>query len=473
MKLTRKLTLLIAAAVVLVLSVVGFLRVRLETSLYEQDLRRDHHVLGRAMAAAVGEAWRLSGRRLALDVIDHANSEGGPVHVRWVDPAAAPDSHDAPVVADLGVLPDGRETHRVLRGEGSLVTYEPLPPGEGALELTESLGDEARYIRRTIVNTVIATSAIAGALILTTFVFGSWMVGRPIQALRKKAQEVGEGKLETPVFLAQDDELGQLARDMNSMSAALAAAQERARVEAEARLETLEQLRHAERLATVGKLASGFAHELGTPLNVVSANAKLIENGELESPEGLKGAARAIQRQTQRIANIVRQLLGFARPHGPVRVECDLVELAHETAQMLASLSAEHDVRVRVHAHEPVRAPVDATQLQQVLTNLIVNAVQAMPDGGTVNVTVTAEHEERVAICVQDAGKGIPQKMLSHLFEPFYTTKEVGQGTGLGLSVSYGIVRDHGGWISVDTSPEVGSSFTVHLPTRVSSTRAA
>ncbi len=473
MKLTRKLTLLIAAAVVVVLSVVGFLRVRLETSLYEQDLRRDHHVLGRAMAAAVAEAWRISGRRLALDVIEHANSAGGPVHVRWVDPAAARDSPNAPVVADLGVLQSGAVTHRVLRGEGSLVTYEPLPRGEGALELTESLADEARYIRRTVVNTVIAASAIAGALILTTFVFGTWMVGRPIQALRAKARQVGAGELETPVMLEQEDELGQLARDMNSMSSALAAAQERARVETAARLEALEQLRHAERLATVGKLASGVAHELGTPLNVVSANARLIEKGELESTEAVASSARTIHRQTQRIAHIIRQLLGFARPHGPIRVECDLAELTRETVSMLASLSAEQNVQVRVSSPESVRAPVDATQIQQVLTNLIINAVQAMPGGGKVHVTIAEEDEDHVTVSVRDAGKGIPQHVLSHLFEPFFTTKDVGAGTGLGLSVSYGIVRDHGGWISVETSPETGTSFTVHLPKRVSSTRAA
>ena len=164
MLLTRKLTLLISVAVVVVLSLVGVLRVRLETHLYEQDLRRDHHVLGRALAAAVAEAWRLSGKQRALDVIAHANTEGGPVVVRWVDPNVRRGEY-APKAHDLGSLTAGVETHRVLRDDNALVTYEPLPLGEGALELTESLGDEARYVHRTIGNTVAAMTAIAAVSI--------------------------------------------------------------------------------------------------------------------------------------------------------------------------------------------------------------------------------------------------------------------------------------------------------------------
>ena len=419
------------------------------------------------MAAAVAEAWRLSGKQRALDVIAHANTEGGPVVVRWVDPNVRRGEY-APKAHDLGSLTAGVETHRVLRDDNALVTYEPLPLGEGALELTESLGDEARYVHRTIGNTVAAMTAIAALLILTAYVFGTWMVGRPIRALREKARAVGAGDLATPVVLDQKDELGELAEELNAMSAALAAARDRARVETAARIEALEQLRHAERLATVGKLASGVAHELGTPLNVVLANAKRLERGEVSSRSEVAASARAIERQTERISNIVRQLLGFARPRGPVRADCELLELTRESAQMLSSLAAEQGVRISV-AGDGVHAPVDATQLQQVLTNLMINAVQAMPGGGTVSVMVAKESEDHVAISVRDAGRGIPEEVLPHLFEPFTTTKDVGEGTGLGLSVSYGIVRDHGGWISVDTSRETGTSFTVHLPTRVSS----
>jgi len=238
---------------------------------------------------------------------------------------------------------------------------------------------------------------------------------------------------------------------------------------------TLEQLRHADRLATVGKLASGIAHELGTPLNVVSARAKMIADGETTTDES-QSYASVIVGAADRMTKIIRQLLQFARRRGPEKRAGDVYELARESLSLLQPLAKKHDVSLELdEAGRGTTLRVDAGQLQQVITNLVMNAIQAMPRGGSVRISCSRElatppadlggSEQRyVCVRVDDDGEGIPVDALPHVFEPFFTTKDVGEGTGLGLAVSYGIVRDHGGWIAVVSKGGSGSSFRVYLP---------
>jgi signal transduction histidine kinase len=280
----------------------------------------------------------------------------------------------------------------------------------------------------------------------------------------------------------------------------LQASQQAVHAEMEARQQTLEQLRHADRLKTIGTLVSGMAHELGTPLNVVSGRAGLIASGRL-SPADVADSARIIKEQVQRMTGIIRQLLDFTRRKTPKRLATDLRTLAHHTLDMLAPFVEQQHVVLTLKTEEaPVSVQVDAGQLQQVLINLVTNAWQAMPQGGPVEVRI---HRVRlivgpfgsgmpqggpvevrihrtegarppsgiepprgscVCVSVTDQGKGIAEADLPHVFDPFFTTKGVGQGTGLGLSVAYGIVRDHGGWIEVTSQPGAGACFSVYLP---------
>jgi signal transduction histidine kinase len=236
-----------------------------------------------------------------------------------------------------------------------------------------------------------------------------------------------------------------------------------------------EQLRHADRLTTVGKLASGIAHELGTPLNVVSGRARLIQNGEVEGSEAVD-SARIVVEQAERMTALIKQLLDFARPRALSKVPVNVTGLAARVAELVATISRKANVTVEiVSSDQDLRVEADEGQLHQVLTNLVVNAIQAMPAGGTVRVEarlvdqvpppyVGGELQSWLAVEVCDAGVGMDDATRKRIFEPFFTTKPVGEGTGLGLSVTWGIVREHGGWIDVASTLSKGSTFTVYLP---------
>jgi signal transduction histidine kinase len=176
------------------------------------------------------------------------------------------------------------------------------------------------------------------------------------------------------------------------------------------------------------------------------------------------------------MTRIIRQLLDFARASAPRKAPLDLGQLVGQTVDLLRPLAERHGVRLDFTPDaSPSIVQVDGAQMQQVLTNLMVNAIQAMPTGGSVELAVRRQHaaspqlpdggmQECCSIEIRDHGVGIPPEHLPHIFEPFFTTKEVGEGTGLGLSIAYGIVQEHGGWIDVVSRPGEGSCFTIYLP---------
>ena len=249
----------------------------------------------------------------------------------------------------------------------------------------------------------------------------------------------------------------------------------RRRVDAETALRraALDQLRHAERLNTVGKLASGLAHELGTPLNVISGRADLISQGRVDL-DGAKKSAIIIAAQAERMENLVRNILAFARRAGAETSSEDVFALCQETTQLLAPLAKQKNIEIAVRG-DSAHAPVNRSEFQQVLSNLIANAVHAMADGGTITVSIEvmratleengdATERSYVVLRVRDEGMGIAPTVLPYIFDPFFTTKEVGEGTGLGLSIVFGIVRDHGGSIRVESALGDGTTFVLYLP---------
>jgi signal transduction histidine kinase len=320
-----------------------------------------------------------------------------------------------------------------------------------------------------------------------TTVLGAWLVGRPIKSLISKARRVGAGDFSGRLDLRHAGEIGELATEMNLMSERLAEAGMQVAAATAAQIAAIEQVRHADRLSTVGKLASGIAHELGTPLNVVSGRAQLIQESVPASSGDKIGAAellevadhaRIIVEQSRRMSAIIRQLLDFARRRGVRKAAYDLRQLVAQTVSMLQNLAGKRGVALVVEpdpATAPAFAQVDASQMQQVLTNVVVNAIQSMPTGGTVTLSLRPSSAqapqgeecaagERWEIAVKDEGEGIGPEVLPRVFEPFFTTKAVGEATGLGLSVAYGIVQEHGGFITAESEPGKGSRFAIHLP---------
>lgn len=237
-----------------------------------------------------------------------------------------------------------------------------------------------------------------------------------------------------------------------------------------ARLATVEQLRQVERLGVIGQLAAGVAHELGTPLNVIMGHAEMIDSDDT-SRAMLRASSTTILAQSRKMTGIIRGLLDFSHRGGCERAEVDVVALAKGATALVESIARKHQVAIelRVSGETPILAFGNRTELEQVLVNLTMNAIHAMPGGGTLRVSVgsaPARGEQPAAVCieVEDEGVGIPEENLGRVFDPFFTTKGVGEGTGLGLSVSYGIVCDHQGQIDVSSKVGRGSRFSVRLP---------
>ncbi len=240
----------------------------------------------------------------------------------------------------------------------------------------------------------------------------------------------------------------------------------------------VEQLRHADRLNVIGTLAAGVAHEVGTPLNVISGAAELLAMHP--APPQIDRATRLISEQSQKIARIVRHLLDFGRRAGGARTVVQLAAVVRATVDLLDSSARRRGCTLRIVGDVDVPVSANGPELEQVVSNLVLNAIQAMAGGGEVRLQV--ERLERLdragrtralgGITVSDTGGGISPEDLPHIFDPFFTTKDVGEGTGLGLSVSYGIVEDHGGVIEVDSTVGRGTKFRVLLPVQGSATSA-
>jgi signal transduction histidine kinase len=483
MGLARKLTLSLVLGVLVVLAVHAIFTVSADTAFSEQQIESDAHRAGTQLVKAMAQTYKGEGLVRALEMVDEANEDGSLVRVRWVWLNAPGDDPYAPRAprALLGGVAVGREVHlhdTTAEGEQVLRTYVPatfMRGRPGAIEVTTSMVLQREHVRVTVRNALVTTVVLGAVCGAVALLLGGWFVGRPIRALVGKARRIGAGDLSGPLVLTQRDEIGELAEEMNAMCDRLASAAADLASAAEARIAVLEQLRHADRLSTVGKLASGIAHELGTPLNVVTGRARMIGGGELDTAE-TKEYAGIIVTQAQRMTRIIRQLLDFARRRGAHKSPEDLVQVARQTAGLLAPIAEKKGVELVVaEPADALIADVDASQLQQALTNLIVNGVQAMPHGGKITVSMQRTREKPPAdhggpegewfrLEVADEGEGMSEETMAHIFEPFFTTKPVGEGTGLGLSVTYGIIHEHGGWITVDSRPGRGATFRVYLP---------
>ena len=480
MKLVRKLTLALVLGISAVLVVNGWFRVRREVALFESDRVRDHKLIGLALGAAIVAVWRVDGEAQARATIAQANAREDKVRIRWVGLAALPHGDAA-----LDAATAGEPVTRIVGGgAGPAVRRTEVPVTvdgvrRGALELSESLAGEQDYLRQTVIDTVLTTLLLGLVITGILLGLGAWFVGQPMHVLMRKARRIGLGDFSGPLALRQHDEIAELAVEMNLMCERLVEANAQTAAETTKRIAALEQLRHADRLMTVGKLASGIAHELGTPLNVIDARASMIADGETTFSEAVD-YARIIVESCAQMTRIIRQLLDFARPRGPERAPEDVHRVAERTVTLLERIAAKRGVSLALRdGGRHVLADIDANQIQQVVTNLLMNAVQAMDGHGAVEISVVPmratpprdcglEETEGDYVCVRvrDEGRGIAAEHLPHIFEPFFTTKDVGQGTGLGLSVAYGIVREHRGWMDVRSTVGEGTEFLVYLPGR-------
>ncbi len=317
MRLTAKFLLLLLLATAAVLGVSGWRRTQREVELFDADMRRDAQVIAAALAGAVEHTWVSKGAGPAAALVaDFSRGRHMTGRLLWLDGVSR-----LPADLPLARIQDERREAQHVRDDqrGVLRTYLGIdgPYGRHAvLELTESLADERRYVQQSVRDSLTSAGALLFAAGSAAMTLGLVFIARPTQRLVEKARRIGAGDLGGPLRLRQRDELGEVGRAIDRMCEQLDEAGTKLSSETAARLLAVDQLRHAERLTTVGKLASGLAHELGTPLNVISGRAQMIASGELQGVEATE-SARIVHEQSQRMTSIIRQLLDFARRGKP------------------------------------------------------------------------------------------------------------------------------------------------------------
>jgi len=336
-----------------------------------------------------------------------------------------------------------------------------------ALEIAFIAPNSQMMARQAIRDVLLRVGALTGVLALLIAVVLQRQVLRPVADLARSIRALGEGRRGPPLLVKRQDELGDLAAAFNRMTERLEEARQAMVMEAEYALDLEQQLRRSETLAVAGKLASGIAHEVGTPLNIISGRAEMVLRSLPPEHPGRQDLERIIH-QIDRLSNIVRSLLDTVRLG---KLEVQRVSVETLIGQLLLLL--EHVVRKRgisMTTSIPKDLPDvagDSSRLQQVFINLVMNAVEATPPDGTISVRAEQcanDGRAGVSIQVADTGTGIPPDALSQIFEPFYTTKPLGEGTGLGLAISRDIIRDHGGLIVAQSLSGHGSTFSVWLP---------
>ena len=226
--------------------------------------------------------------------------------------------------------------------------------------------------------------------------------------------------------------------------------------------ETASRARVAEELASVGTLVAGLAHEIGTPMSVIQGHAKLLEPAV--ASEDAQWRLRTIQEQIGRISRIIQTLLNLARPRRSRRVPVSVGPLLEATLSFLSEKLQSRGIRVERELSASASVLGDAERLQQLFLNLFLNAIDAMPEGGTLRVALEAAPDGGTCVRVADSGVGICEADLSRIFEPFFTSKPAGEGNGLGLMVCHGIVKDHGGGITVESEVGRGTEFRIGFP---------
>jgi signal transduction histidine kinase len=498
MRIAIKFTIALIIGMCLLLGGQAYLQVQRERGLFEDDMAHDDLLMGRWLATAAAELWETSGPAPAQDLVERADRASTSVRIHWVrltdvprgpSVASSPDSVSVALASPslppelIAQVSRGSEQVVIQRvgSGGAVYTYVPVfasGAARGALELVESLSFEHEYLRASTWRNAVTALVLICVSTTLTLVLGYYLIGVPARTLIQRAQRVGRGDLLDRLPVRSRDELSALAAELNKMCEHLEEAGREVAHQNLARLQAVEQLRRADRLRIVGQLASGVAHELGTPLNIIGVRAKAIAHGELDLDNSRTSAA-AIAQQSDRIGQSIRLLLDFARPRHPERRPVDLGHIASQTAALLAPIAGPKGAVISVDTgSSPIVAQADAAQLQQVLSNLIVNSIQAMPTGGKVEVRVASEKVvptwdpgavPRVfgAFHIRDEGVGIAEEVRRHMFEPFFTTKAPGEGTGLGLAISASIIYEHGGWISADSAPGQGACFSVYVPQEV------
>ena len=450
----------------------------------ERDLERGARELADALAAGLepldmGQAYQQLEAR-----VDWANQRGGPVRLEtlvagghrtddpgWTALVEAARAADAPMGRFFPNKP-------VFFMAIPLHNQSPANPSRQVVAFL-GLKHDADYIGSEVEQTA---WRLLPLLLLGTLGFGAVVysllasgVVTPLRRLIDAIDAVSKGDLSRALLPEKDDEIGSLAARFNAMTNYLREAREEQARANTARLGLETRLRHSEKLATMGQMAAEIAHEVGTPLNVIGGRARSLARRSQDPAEVVKNAD-IIGAQVERITRIIRQVLDFSRKSRPTLTQVDVHRVVAEALEFVDEYLRRQRISAVVNAAPDLpHIPGDPGEIQQVCLNLVMNAIHAMPSGGHMAITLSAvsRRKEGLALSapapylvleVADTGGGVPFADRDKIFEAFFTTKDTGEGTGLGLAVAKGIIKDHDGWIEVDDRPEGGALFRVFLP---------
>ncbi|MBK8231736.1 MAG: hypothetical protein IT349_09975 [Candidatus Eisenbacteria bacterium] len=474
----------VAGPIVLLLLCAGYLEERSSRARLRDELAREGRAISRTVQLAIEDALR---DRQLDDVRDLVDAISGYERVLGVRLFGADGGHryQSQSLTQYPFLNPGSlervlstrelvEWRRRIGGQPTISFLLPLVYRDtviGAVEviqLESYIEEDVRATRRSI---ALLTAVMIIATGLTVSIVATLAVARPIERLVATARAI-QPMHEEDSPKRRENEFERLDREFREMIARLDAASRSLVAEQAERRRVEANLRSAERLASVGVLAAGLAHEIGTPLNVISGRAEILLRRESSSI--VTENTQIITQQVDRISGVVRRLLDFAKARDLQFRETDIHLLLGRVHELLAPEFS----RRGLHCGLDLRADLpaiwgDAERLTDVFLNVTVNAMDAMEVGGTLKIWTdlvsaadsSAEAtEEFVVVGFDDSGHGISPEIVDRIFDPFFSTKDVGHGTGLGLSVSYGIVTDHGGRMDVDSSPTQGTRMRVWLP---------
>ena len=360
-----------------------------------------------------------------------------------------------------------------------ITAYEPIKDINGLIIGILYVGMLERPYLETS-NRVMRTFSIIAALcvviLLILLYFSTSRIIHPLGKMVEATQNISRGDLSHKLIIKSRDEIGSLADSFNQMTTELKMANEKLvdwgktlekKVEERTReiKEIQAHLIQSEKLASIGKLSAGVAHEINNPLGGILMYSHLILEDAEEGSQTAENLKKIIN-ETTRCKNIVRGLLDFARPKEPEISNIDLNELLDGTLSLLERQVLFQNIKVdKQYAGDLKKISADRAQLQQVFTNIILNAAEAMDGRGTLTlVTVCGLDKKQMEVQIRDTGQGIKEEDRRRLFEPFFSTKEVGKGTGLGLAISYGIIQRHKGTIQVQSEVGKGTTFFIQLP---------
>jgi len=343
-----------------------------------------------------------------------------------------------------------------------ITAYEPIRSITGQIVGMLYVGMlEDRFTDMRKETVLIFLSIAAGSILIALFV--SWFLAgsiiKPVNDLVLASEKMAGGDLDHRLVPASDDEIGELARTFNRMAASLKERDERIKQFAH------QKIMESERLATIGQLAAGVAHELNNPLGgILLYSHLLLENLPGNDPE--KANLEKIVIQAGRCKKIVKGLLDFSRQTESEITPCNINDIVLTALSLVENQADFHNINISKELCGTLPAiAADTGQMQQVFINIILNAAEAMRGKGTLMIqSVLSGDGNHVEVRISDTGCGIDKNDIERLFEPFFTTKESGQGTGLGLAVSFGIIQKHHGTIEVQSQKNIGTTFTVRLP---------